>query len=132
MSSKKPWSELTDLEKREQIALRLGWTLAYGRNCWRPSGCWHSPIAGSPHLLLKDLPDWPTNDGLAFEEVWPRLCESFSVVDLNWSRHESAMRREISVITDVGETILFHENTWADAICHAAYETLPLSKVEGE
>ena len=64
----KPWNELTDLEKRETIALRLGWIYSSGKNWIFPPNRKHIRVSS-----VAKLPTWPTNDGLAFVEVCPKI-----------------------------------------------------------
>lgn len=113
---KLPWAELTGLQKREAIALRLGWM-------WSPTtdgGMFlhfdrKSNMGCSPDML----PHWPTNDGLAFVEVWPKISPGLSL-----SQDDGG---DPGVWDCVKERWIVVADTWADAICHAAYELLPLS-----
>ncbi len=126
---KSPWAELTDLQKREQIALRLGWQdihllsssqLLYGHDTPPP---WIH--------FSKLVPRWPTNDGLAFEEVLPLLIAEcvkrkrwvlFTWVDMN----DGLL--EITADNSEGDSTQYRLKgvKAADAICRAAYELLPV------
>lgn len=116
-TSLKPWTELTNLEKREAIARRLGWV----RND-RPD--WDGDIQDGWYenttrvLLIHKLPDWPTNDGLAFAEVWPLIAPRCAL-DLTNEKPCA------SIINDWDDLRAWFGDTWADAICRAAYELLP-------
>ncbi len=140
----KSWTELTALEKREAIALRLGWTPhsytnRYNDNteefhrAWDHSDkkVWEDP--NHPWYQIKrvidrsQFPDWPTNDGRAFEEVWPKIVGMGTRVSMLglldgvpcvYSRKLSTLSWDIRITGTI----------WADAICHAAYELLEVGK----
>lgn len=127
---KKPWTELTDLEKREVIALRLGAPLGpcndshlfeefNGEGVVMCTRCqWSGNRTQLPHPHT--YPDWPTNDGLAFAEVWPKIC----ALDFNAAilpSHGMTSHGKPSVIVNEES---FVSDTWAAAICAAAYELL--------
>ena len=120
----KPWDELSDIEKREAIALRLGWKVKINEG---PLAPWQSPNSEWHEEPL----GWPTNNGLAFEEVWLKLLETKGELCL------------CLLYDDVGKDILksvanhdldltlfepYQSDTWADVICHAAYELLEVPK----
>ena len=115
----KPWDKLTDLEKREAIARRLGWE--YKSKNFRVNG---GDILSSKFWCLleiphNELPGWPTNDGLAFTEVWPRIAQ-------HGSQFLGLLGGKPSVCEeDHGIRGVISGTTWADAICRAAYELLP-------
>lgn len=129
----KPWTELTDLERREAIARRLGWTDPV-KGLWKigpmeSNGRWS-------HQAYSRLKDWPTNDGLAFADVWPLLV-AFTIHHLQAICQLTAMSRDLEydhhgfeATVEFGrepnETHrIFYGTTWADVICRAAYELLP-------
>ena len=118
----KPWDEWRDTERREQIALRLGWVRSQ-------SGAWlfRGPgivdfVCGSSALL----PAWPTNDALAFTAVWPKICTIESAIYLQLRLGKPTVHR-ISNIDDLTDTV-WTGTTWADAICQAAYSLLGVPK----
>lgn len=105
----KPWETLSDQEKREAIALRLGW-----KKRIEPLGVYTPEPEG-----YIELPDWPTNDGLAFTEVWPKILEEKPMAQL------SILEASLSVSEQEGVIFWSYEgDTWADAICAAAYSLL--------
>ena len=104
MSNLRPWDELTALEKREAIAQRLGWDGPKGDAAIR-------------------LPEWPTNDGLAFTEVWPKLFEAGCEMNVSLTALWTNVGGR-GLLCAVGQR-KFYGRTWADAICRAAYELLP-------
>ena len=115
----KPWDELTDLDKRVAIARRLGWE--YKSKNFRVNG---GGILSSKFWCLleiphNELPGWPTNDGLAFTEVWPKLDELNQCFYLGKSSNGEA------VVASRGLVPGIYAKTYADAICRAAYELLP-------
>lgn len=140
MSNQKPWTDLTRLERRVKIALRLpDWRLL-------PIGSteyWYSdkPNTGCPFVRYLSpkkivhsadaLPNWPTNDGLAFEEVWPKVLGQCNLsrlmfacpptVPAVWTQYRS---RPHPVLRDTEEYIweMVKGKTWAEAICHAWYK----------
>ena len=99
----KVWDELTDLEKRAAIARRLGWT--------------HR--AYTPH--------WPTNDGLAFTAVWPKL-DSGLLIGKCHDVHGLHRTCGLWEFSHNGFELMYQSTTWADVICRAAYELLPSSR----
>ena len=112
----KSWNELSDFERRAQIALRLGWHKSKNGECW-----------GKPHWnckinTLRKLPGWPTDDGLAFSELWPKLLHTIDSLSLRLS---PILR--IPAVWNVDEEIASGD-TWADAISHAFYNLVPLPK----
>lgn len=130
----KPWTDLTDIERREAIACRIGWTFfGEGACVQHPDYCqdldggisshWHNAVG---HIISPQaLPDWPTNNNLAFVEVWPKLgskcmlafSPSGSRVVYDWDKY---YRDDPGPITPT--------YTWANAICQAAYVLLPEAK----
>lgn len=112
----RPWDELSDLEKREAIAARIGWHHPH----WveqRPD-----VVGEILHITLGPLPDWPSNDGVAFTEVWPKLESLAGELLLT---KESGGRRRIGWNDYSGWEYITCDTTWAEAICKAAYELLP-------
>ena len=129
----KPWDELRDTERREQIALRLGYTRQQEFLDWNdefkrefPVGeMWVSPdrkMAYPPD----SLPHWPTNDALAFTAVWPKICTIESAIYLQLRLGKPTVHR-ISNIDDLTDTV-WTGTTWADAICQAACFLLGVPK----
>lgn len=120
----KLWVGLSDLEKREAIARRLGWECRTVRRAASDVEFTTWGIPGHGHHHGFNLPHWPTNDGLAFTEVWPRIL----------GRYNQAM---LSLANEKGPCVTipyngwdyhpsnFISDTWSDAICRAAYELLP-------
>src|ERR1051326_1984355 len=112
----KKWTDLTDIEKREAIARRLGWEWVYGSTDKRTG--WMVP--DNPAIIVRRLPDWPTNDALAFTEVWPKILEQphqplvLGMGGYGVSVNCPSVHRE----DDYAE-YHWEGNTWADAICHA-------------
>ena len=123
--TEKRWGSLTDMEKREEIARRLGWEQQYdGWGGGNSSPVWvkHSSTIYPKICHIRDLPAWPTNDGLAFTEVWPRIVEIYKDAKiLLWCGGPA--------VDPGGELPYIMAKTWADAICHAAYELLEESHV---
>lgn len=143
----KPWNELTGIEKREAIALRLGLpvgTLCSEKNVhfegssYDPSG-YHCSVCewegdyGSdygqikPHLFT--CPDWPANDALAFTEVVPKIAEFLVKSDssLYLAFCEKGFTIEESTPTGTNRPITgFTKTEIADAICNVAYNLLPV------
>lgn len=117
----KPWIELTAMEKREAIALRLGFIgpiesrIVPGKMRWR--------YAEETYVCGKFPKDWPTDDGLAFTEVWPLILEADTQAELRMCvRHGKPLLKARACHLD------FHAETWADAVCRAAYDLLPVPK----
>lgn len=130
--TKKPWDQLTDLEKSEAIARRLGWIKGWklvprvrinGRWFDIPTWIMDHATAENPHAGCYPgcgLPNWHIDDGLAFREVWPMV--------------NSSNNFELCLHVRAGKPEVYYEGskwdkawpgeTWADAICHAAYELL--------
>ena len=122
----KPWDGLTDLEKREAIARRLGW-----QNAFASIGGVRIGYPPTPAKTLQDtvVPDWPTNDGLAFAEVWPKILQTAThdICALKLHSDPSSGNSSPSVEDEYCRCV-FVGPTWADAICRAAYELLPEQK----
>ncbi len=120
----KQWVELTDMEKRETIAKRLGWT-KLPKHWNRPNGL---------STWVTEIPDWPTNDGLAFTEVWPKVLNKDRLLSLDQVGSDSKGWEPRVVGFDLDPYEVYFRaigDTWADAICRAAYELLP-EVTEGE
>ena len=111
----KPWETLTDLEKREAIARRLGYSHPFGSAVIDPA--------------IEDS-SWPTNDGLAFEEVWPRLIGEIHDCRLWEDQGETnnGRLRKLQLPYDGNSSSVFYGFTWSEVICRAAYELLPEQK----
>lgn len=149
----KPWSALTAVEKCEAIARRLGWTfdkVAYVRvscddyhqhreHCLEPCSK-NSDGAQERHRYWRlgiktraTLPDWPTNDGLAFAEVWSVIqrikgpkFSTYPALSAIAEKFCVAYHHEGDTLNPQGyRAVLVSSNTWADAIRAAAYELLP-------
>ena len=130
--TKKPWDSLTDMEKRKAIARRIGWTKGMKlvpRVCingtWRDIPTWiiDHTTAERPHAGCYagyGPSDWPTNDILAFTEVWSKLNPS---TNFDLCLHVRGGKPEVYY---EGSRLdrAWPGDTWADAICHAAYELL--------
>jgi len=117
MSELKPWNELPPLERRAQIARRIGWTEL-------PSGEWSSPRDSWDHLLMHSEMSWPTSDGLAFTEVWPAIMRAPHSVLLCLAKTGSG-KVGVWSITNEGIDPEWISTTWIDAICQCAYDFLP-------
>lgn len=100
----KSWTELTDLEKREAISKLLG-----------------RPVGKAIFTV-----DWPTNDGLAFAEVMPKLWALHHdiVLEIPGLRADDYTEKSVTLLSDDNDNHFFISDTWADAICRAAYELL--------
>lgn len=142
----KPWIELTDTEKREAIAVLLGWRFVYSfvSNGWfiqtPDQACGVSPQyavtalpecankwEGSEHRLLGR---WPTDDGQAVADVWPKIVEEYGAAGIHSSPSSHA-------IVLFGGSQPYHviatSASLADAICQVAYERLrPAAQRTGE
>ena len=112
----KPWEELTPLEKQEAIAVRLGWIKL--DSIYPTLWLYHSEC-------VEELPDWPTNDGLAFAEVWPKIVVGNSRAPLGMGISIGRLPPIVPLIYDKEFHTIRKGDTWADAICAAAYELLP-------
>ena len=124
----KLWTELTDIEKREAISLRLGWEFRWS-DVWERQ-TWHHQDGHIP--IPQGPPDWPTNDGLAFAEVWPKILEmDDSAALVHGLYHSDDPAAVVTIVPGPGGSDLLltaSGETWADAICHAAYELLGAPK----
>ena len=130
----KPWSELAALEKRAAIALRLGWRqLPKGSLELWYAGSYPANKEGCPFVRYlspqerlvsaEELPNWPTNDERAFAEVWKKIQNNFIYLAVVTTiLHPD--KGKPSVHTDAGMSPRWIGPTWADAICHAAYDLL--------
>jgi|SRR6185503_7922577 len=113
----KPWDELSDLEKREALARRLGWTRWSDGRWFKGQNNHTNPARGS-------LPDWPTNDGLAFTEVWPKIAQSIQYGQMKlWAAAWEGYPELCPTVSN--DERFYLGDTWAAAICRAAYELLP-------
>ena len=119
MPDKKPWAELSSTEKQEQIALRKGWIRQTILGMWvMPPG---EPRRGGQQAMTRNLPNWPTNDDLAFTKVWPGIIEidpDARIELCSYGKSVYLPRRDPFMPRNICGT------TWADAICHARYELL--------
>ena len=118
-SELKPWSKLEPLEKREAIAVRLGWR----HTPYQPYRWWQQDWSPEANTHT-ELPDWPTNDGLAITEVNRaiQMVPSIKYIGIGWF---SNGRRFVEVYN--GSMHIFDaELLLADGLCAAAYELLPV------
>ena len=120
MPDKKLWTSLSDWEKRERVGLRIGW-----KRCGNGEG-WYEPTHRRRRYL--DLPPWPTDDGLAFEEVWSKIVALDLMAILQVEEGKPALLALPSDHKSVHKTWL--GDTWADAICHALYDLVDMPQEE--
>lgn len=127
---RKPWDELSDLEKREAMVRILGWNM---------------------EVLESAYSDWPTNDWFAFKDVWPKLSgmstteetidNSPETLHLLLGQNYDGKPCVLRMVSywdggfpdprpndkeDYHRSESFVGSTWADAICKAAYMLIPV------
>ena len=121
------YTAATDLERNEQIALRLGWIC-------KPQGAykeWFTPRGESWTGQIncnypKPLPNWTTNNGLAFAELWPKIVEVRPEASLYLKRDQK------DAPTVYTTQYMVTGKSWAEAICRAFIELVPLPEEVGE
>jgi hypothetical protein len=128
----KPWNELSDIEKREAIALRVGWKRMAGaindprhgiQDDWMsPENIIGSAIYGSYPLI----PAWPNDDGQAFKDLWRKLLYQDEELCLGLSEDSDgdlwpAVKHE----GWIENPDRYMARSWASALCKAAYDLLP-------
>lgn len=121
---------MTPTEMNEQVSLRLGWSFQsgeWGSRSLDPQGTVFatSPYCDTPRAEL--LPDWSTDDGLAFKELWPKIVVGNDRAPLGLSL--GRIPPIIPLIYDKEFQPVCKAGTWAEAICLAF---LSLTEVEDE
>lgn len=127
----KLWDELTNLEKREAIARRLGeekpddsllnsdLILAGGQSS--PKGYWHGVMRYDEGDVPRWEPShWTTSDGRAFAEIFVPHLRPLGINISQRGENSSPMLE----FKDHSDNRTWLGSTYADAICFCAYDLL--------
>lgn len=142
---------MTHAEMNEAVALRLGWkydTLTYcrvscneyhahGEDCVEPCSK-NADGAQEKHRFWRlgkkrreTLPFWSTDDGLAFEELWPRIGPLNGRGLAFWNGKPAIIKIWCGQDDTTYRTALdFKADTWAEAICKAFIALVPLEEAK--
>lgn len=121
----KPWKELNAQKRREAMALLLYWGIIERRTGDPSDAPWMEYLHPDGGRLYRELPDWPNDDGLSFTEIWTPFLVERKNLYLGFGDHSIPWRYAVLKMSPELEMDYAHQgDTWAEAICKAAYEIL--------
>ena len=136
-----------EIALNKQVARALGWFIKKKKSknpTYRYMYRWENKCGGTVHNAgggfcghgwctePPELPSWSTDDGLAFAELWPKICERADRAEIIYrlTERETVFTpvewKYIRVVNGDGKGTIYSGETWARILCDAFLALCPL------